>query len=84
MSDISMHYVGLLNKAIKLDLGLRHEVGTQDIGCHPNKESHKMWLANISYLCHYVSSHVAKARYNLVNMVLVHYMSLVGRQLQNI
>ena len=37
------------------------------------RESYMMWLANIAYLCYYVSSHDVKAQYNLVNMHLGHY-----------
>jgi hypothetical protein len=35
-----MHSVGLLNEAIKSDLGLGHDVGSRDIGYHPINKSH--------------------------------------------
>jgi hypothetical protein len=40
MSDIYKHNVGLHNEAIKLDLGLGHDVGSQGNGCDLTNKSH--------------------------------------------
>jgi hypothetical protein len=38
-----MYSVGLLNKAIKSDLGLRHEVESWSISCHPTYKSYVVY-----------------------------------------
>jgi hypothetical protein len=46
VSDINLHSIGLLNKAIKMVLGFRIWSWSRGIGCHPTNKSHiEIWLA---------------------------------------